>query len=76
MPEDVSFLCQKGKAVKNVKESLEGNSHSARGRQYWTILSFLVLRLPERLKPSAVLPNKIVNFVCFTAQSKEEQTKS
>lgn len=30
MSEHVSSSCQKGKAVKNVKESLEGNSHSAK----------------------------------------------
>lgn len=50
MPEHVSFLCQKGKAVKYVKNSLEGNSHSARGR-HGTILSFLVLKFSGRLKP-------------------------
>lgn len=63
---------KKVRQLKNVKKSLEGNSHSARGR-HGTILSFLVLTFLGKIE---TLQNKIVNFICFTAHSEEVQTKS
>lgn len=55
----------------NVKNSLEGNRHSAGGR-HWTVISLCILRLPGKtLKPSTVFPPKIVNckFVALRTQS-------